>query len=189
MIPNLANPHDSLSEDEFNRFVRVLTIEDAISDTLCRSIIEYGEKTVDQEANKHNRSFQKVVDNCWLPLNHEVHNALQPAWKSAMEFFKFDVEFVEPYDLKRYQTGGFFNRHIDNYHGNNVPVDRKISMTLQLSDETEYTGGQVVFGHHRVTKKRLSATFFPSFYPHYVDKIESGIRWSLIGWAWGPYWK
>lgn len=189
MIPNLPNPHSKLSEEEFNRFVRVLTIENAITETLCESIVEFGKKEVDKEVNKHNRSFQKVVDNCWLPLDHEVHLALQPAWQAAMDFFKFDVEFVEPYDLKRYQTGGFFNRHIDNYHGNNVPVDRKISMTLQLSDETDYTGGQVVFGHHQVTKKKLSATFFPSFYPHYVDKIESGIRWSLIGWAWGPYWK
>jgi predicted 2-oxoglutarate/Fe(II)-dependent dioxygenase YbiX len=189
MLPNLPNPHNKLTLEEFNSFVRTITIEDAISLDMCDSLITYGQALVEKEQNKHNRSFQKVLDNCWLPLDHEIHAALQPAWKQANDFFKFKVTFVEPYDLKRYQPGGFFNRHIDNYHGNNVHNDRKISMSLQLSDETSYGAGDLIIGNYTASKKKLSATFFPSFYPHYVEKITTGTRWALIGWAWGPYWE
>ena len=188
MLPQKPNPHDLLNSTEFNTFSKTFTV-DILTPEQCQTVIDYGLTHATPEANKHNRQFSKNLKNCFLPLDHELHQWLAPAWKEAMDFFNFAVEFIEPYDLKFYNTGGLFSRHIDNYHGINIPVDRKISMSLQLSPDTEYQGGDLVVGHKSAGRRQGSATFFPSFYPHHVTELTQGTRWAVIGWAWGPYWR
>lgn len=69
-------------------------------------------------------------------------------------------------------------------------VDRKLTMSVQLTDGEEYTGGELsIVGQEISSKKKGSVTVFSSNFPHAVKPITSGTRWSLIGWAWGPYWR
>ena len=63
-------------------------------------------------------------------------------------------------------------------------------MSVQLTDRSEYTGGELlVLGRDICAKSKGSVTIFPSIFSHEVKPITSGTRWSLISWAWGPYWK
>lgn len=188
MLPQRSNPHDTLSSEEFNNFAKTITVN-ALTPEQCNQIVNYGLENVSPEPNKHNRQFSKNLKNCFLPLNHELHTWLAPAWDQALDFFNFSVDFIEPYDLKFYDTNGLFSRHIDNYHGIDIPVDRKISMSLQLTSEDDYTGGTLIVGHKPASRLQGTATFFPSFYPHHVTEITQGSRWAVIGWAWGPYWR
>lgn len=190
MIPIKPNPHSSFTKEQITvGFSKVFTVENAISEDAAAEILEYGNKNVISASNKHNHNFSIHVDTCWLPNNHPINESLQYSWNKALDFFKFDIEFIEPYEIKKYPLGGHYSRHIDNYHAMNIPVDRKISMTLQLSDDESYTGGNLTIVQKQASRKRLSMTFFPSFYPHGVDAVTSGERWVLIGWAWGPYWR
>lgn len=190
MIPNLPNPHDKLTKEELGTFQRYLVIPNALSNEQCDELVAYGEVHRTPADNKHNHSqFKIVLDHCFLPLDHPIHTHLQSYWQQAIDYFGFEVEFIEPYELKKYYQDGFFSRHIDNYHGLNLPVDRKISMSVQLTDESEYTGGDLVMNFRPLTKKKGTIIFFPSFYPHNVEKVITGTRWSMISWAWGPYWK
>ena len=163
MIPNRNNPHNAFTRDEIaTGFRKILTLENVLSKEQCETLMQYGEENVVPADNKHSKAF---------------------------EFFNFDIEFIEPYELKKYPIGGFYSKHIDNYHGMSIPVDRKISMILQLSNEADYAGGDVQLMFIKVPKKRGSMTFFPSFYPHEVQPVLRGTRWSMVSWAWGPYWK
>jgi predicted 2-oxoglutarate/Fe(II)-dependent dioxygenase YbiX len=190
MIPNKNNPHDRFTrEDITHGFSKVFTINNAISEETAADLLRHGSTNVTPANNKHNFPFSIQVDTCFLPLDHPVHTELQTAWQQAMNFYNFHIDFIEPYEIKYYPLGGHYSRHIDNYHGMNIPTDRKISMILQLSEDSDYAGGNLTIVREQASRKRLSMTFFPSFYPHGVDTITRGSRWVLIGWAWGPYWR
>ena len=190
MIKILPNPHNQFTKKDITMgFSKCLTIENAISEETARDILAYGEQFVTPASNKHNHNFSIHVDTCWLPEDHKVHEELMPHWESAIKFFNFDVDFIEPYEIKKYPIKGHYSRHIDNYHAMDIPVDRKISMSLQLGNETDYEGGDLIIVSKKVSKTYRSITFFPSFYPHVVTPVTSGSRWVMIGWAWGPYWR
>ena len=73
-------------------------------------------------------------------------------------------------------------------------ICRKLSISLLLSDPSEYEGGelQLLYSDKRVVtlKPELGgAVIFPSSVRHRVRKIKSGRRESLVGWYGGPLWK
>lgn len=78
---------------------------------------------------------------------------------------------------------------------------RKISMTINLCDETEYEGGDLKFdfGMHKTKQDRFhiceeirprgSIIVFPSFVQHCVTPVTKGTRYSLVMWTLGEPWK
>ena len=78
---------------------------------------------------------------------------------------------------------------------------RKLSMTCQLTDGSEYKGGELEFdfrnydphmrdeSKHRVQCKEIlpkgSIIVFPSFVWHRVKPVTSGTRYSLVVWHLG----
>ena len=70
---------------------------------------------------------------------------------------------------------------------------RKISLSLQLSDASEYEGGELLVTHGSkpdvARKNRGSITFFPSYIMHEVTPVTKGTRKSIVGWVTGPRWK
>ena len=81
----------------------------------------------------------------------------------------------------------------------NYPIKewtRKLSFTLQLSDESDYTGGDVELATNDdltepfvISKERGSLVVFDSKIKHRVLPVETGNRKVLVGWAVGPRWK
>ena len=71
---------------------------------------------------------------------------------------------------------------------------RKISMTLLLSDPSEFTGGELLFsemgkGQNPLDLKQGQAIFFASFLRHKVAPVKKGVRKSLVMWFGGPPFK
>lgn len=184
MIDNLAKP-----EINWDINKKVFIKENVLDTKLCDDLIDFGNANVHKGVNKYPHLFNISFDACLLPLKSSLHNSLQEVWKECIDCFQFQIDFVEPYELKRYSNSDFFEKHIDNYYSLSVNIDRKITMSVQLSDVNEYGGGEfnILGSKHKLSKGSIIA--FPSFFPHAVEKITSGIRWSVIGWAWGPYWK
>ena len=169
---------------------RVFVKENVINSSMCDELINFGNNHVQKSVNKYAGSFGISFHSCLIPVDHEVHSLLQDTWKEAIEHFKFDISFVEPYELKRYTSDDFFGQHVDNYYSLTEDIDRKLTLSVQLTDRAEYDGGELtVVGKNVSSKNKGSITVFPSNFYHEVNKITSGVRWSLIGWAWGPYWK
>ena len=94
------------------------------------------------------------------------------------------VSFIEPIQIARYFEGDHYDIHFDGF------TPRKISLTIQLSDPDNYTGGELEIGlpNNPVTapKEVGTAILFPSWMPHAVKPVTSGIRYSLVAWGHGP---
>lgn len=105
--------------------------------------------------------------------------------------YKFDITgFQTHLQIAKYSEGHFFDWHMD--FGPGDISNRKISITVQLSDPEEYEGGDLQFMINQNTitapKEKGTAILFPSFGLHRVTKVTKGERKSIVGWISGsPY--
>ena len=117
------------------------------------------------------------------PLDHEIYNILDPIWS----IYKHELQFIEPYEIKSYVEGDLFSYHNDTYLNLDEQVARKLNLIIQLSDENEYEGGDLLINEYECSRKKGTAIIFPSNLYHCVTMITKGTRYSLIGHGWGPY--
>lgn len=108
------------------------------------------------------------------------------------QFYNLDLTgFGEPLQFTNYDQSdhGMYNWHQDY----NAQISRKLSMVLQLTDPSEYEGGnlQIMTGGEvqNVRKQRGLIAAFPSYVLHQVTPITSGSRQSLVCWISGPQFK
>ena len=194
MIPNIVKPPIRLNINKpnikkqhitFKSKEQVFVKENVLSPEMCDKIVNFGNNNVTPGVNKYPGLFNISFHACLLPLNHEAHILLEDTWNEISKNLNIPIDFVEPYELKKYTSDDFFETHTDNYRYHEDGIDRKITMSIQLSDEQDFGGGALaVLNKPRLTSKG-SIVAFPSFFPHEVKPITSGTRWSLIGWAWG----
>jgi hypothetical protein len=183
-IPLVLKP-----EIELHRNKRVFVKENVIPTNICDEIIEFGKNNVIKGVNKYPGLFKISFKTCLLPIDHVIHSVLQDVWDEASSFIGTTIDLVEPYELKQYGPGDFFGKHTDNYNIISKDIDRKITMSIQLSDDIDYVGGDLLILNQQYSRKKGSIIAFPSLFTHQVNPIVKGERWSLISWAWGPQWK
>jgi PKHD-type hydroxylase len=72
-------------------------------------------------------------------------------------------------------------------------ISRKLSMVLQLSDPSEYEGGELQILTRKepttMQKKRGLITVFPAWTLHQVTPVIKGTRQTLVAWISGPAFK
>jgi len=114
------------------------------------------------------------------------------ASKLNADDFNFDLTgFGEPLQLTHYDQSenGMYGWHQDYGKG----ISRKLSLVLQLSDPSEYEGGnlQVMteISPQTVKKQRGLVAVFPSYVLHQVTPVTQGTRQSLVAWISGPQFK
>ena len=104
--------------------------------------------------------------------------------KYNAENCRFTVNGLEPLQVIRYRPGACFKMHTD--IGAEGSAYRKISLILQLSDPGDYEGGELkVAGDLTISRTQGSGCIFPSWVPHEVLPVTSGLRYSLVAWAVG----
>lgn len=130
----------------------------------------------------------------WFPINREtewIYAILTDHINQVNEdFFQFDLEKIERLQFTHYKSeeNGFYTRHIDPLVWN-VPHNRKLSISIQLSDPSEYEGGDLVLHFQNdpliVEREKGMTTFFPSYTLHEVTPVTKGERYSLVAWVHG----
>ena len=74
-----------------------------------------------------------------------------------------------------------------------LKTNRKLSMTVMLSDPTDYTGGKFVFDQRvvlpKVVEGKGTTAIFTSHTLHKVEEITSGVRNILFMFVTGPEWR
>ena len=118
-----------------------------------------------------------------------IFNKMTQIIAQSNQYYRFDINgFYEPLQLAEYGEGDFFDWHLD--FGTGASSIRKLSLTIQLSDPSEYEGGDLEFqiNNKAVKAPRTQGTVvvFPSFIMHRVTKITKGKRRSIVGWVAGP---
>ena len=107
------------------------------------------------------------------------------------EYFDYEIMGItHELQLLHYESGtdpGHYNWHAD--VGDLVSSTRKISVSIQLSDPTQYRGGQLKVNVHgrdiTADSSRGTINMFPSYSLHQVTPMEHGERWALVIWVHG----
>ncbi len=122
--------------------------------------------------------------------NEWVYDKLSAACIQAnTNRYKFEITgFQTELQLASYGPQQFFEWHMDFGTGN--VSNRKLSISVQLSDPDEYEGGELQFMINQniftATKEKGTAIIFPSFGLHRVTPVTKGVRKSIVGWISGP---
>jgi predicted 2-oxoglutarate/Fe(II)-dependent dioxygenase YbiX len=168
---------------EFSKFVT--EIPNALSIHQINRLRQYANSDISGWHRRGSKDAHTVASfyTCQVhPLHDELYEILDPLW----EPYK-NVTFIEPYEIKSYVEGDLFEPHHDAYFNLDKCVDRKLNLIIQMSDSTEYDGGELMIGNHVCSKTQGTAVIFPASLMHWVTKITRGNRYSLIGHGWGPY--
>ena len=130
----------------------------------------------------------------WIPFNQPdsipMYKKLEDIMhKTNRRHFGFqDMAINEQAQYTEYPEGGFYDWHMDcDLVMKHEPPVRKISMTLVLSPESEFEGGDLeVMSEGKVAKlKQGQIVFFASFVRHRVKPVIKGNRKSLVMWFGG----
>lgn len=105
------------------------------------------------------------------------------------QFFNFDIERIESVQFSEYDSAykGFYKSHVDAAY--ETSTFRKLSFSLQLSNNDDYSGGNLLFhtSYNPQTAPRTEGTLslFPSYTLHEVTPVTEGTRYALVGWVLG----
>ena len=145
-------------------------------------------------------SDYRVCDIAWLKSNETesdfdwIYATLTDAIKKVNnEYFQFDLTHLTALQFTVYdgKNNSNYQKHMD--LGRPFP-NRKLSFSIQLSDDNEYTGGDLRF-HYIKTQPEIAPRtrgkiiFFPTWTVHDVTPVTQGTRYSLVGWVNGPNFK
>ena len=165
----------------------------------CRMIINAGRRQPPQKAQvgmgKPGGGLdtnKRTTTISWLPFDemkemyNDINNFIQ---KANLNHFGFgDVQITEQAQFTEYPEGGFYDWHMDcDVAMAHEPPVRKISMTLLLSPENQFEGGdlELMAPGKRAKLKQGHAVIFASFINHRVAPVTRGVRQSLVMWFGG----
>ena len=120
-----------------------------------------------------------------------VYNIIGSIAQSANKHYNFSLSNIQDIQYTRYkaEVKGFYGWHFDSMLDNFMPdTDRKLSISVQLSNPDEYKGGNLEFRKDKLHKKYKeigTAIVFPSFLEHRVTPVTKGERTSLVSWIEG----
>jgi PKHD-type hydroxylase len=196
----------------------------AVPSRICDDIVKYGLKHKDdiaitgglgrdrdlqkQPLNKRElKDLKKKRDSSIVWMSDRwIYKEIQPYVRQANKSagWNFNWDYSEGCQFTKYKPGQYYDWHCDSWDGiykEKGPTQgkiRKLSVTVSLSDEKDYTGGELEFDFRNndpykkrntsVCKEILpkgSLVVFPSFVWHRVKPVKKGVRYSLVVWNLG----
>tara|TARA_R100001086_G_scaffold237660_2_gene161813 strand:- start:1152 stop:1766 length:615 start_codon:yes stop_codon:yes gene_type:complete len=192
----------------------------AIPERICDEIVAYGKSILKdrgrrgtvgdrQKKIKTIKDLKQVRDSniAWLSdpwIYREIHPFINEANRKANWNFQWD--YSEQTQFTKYGKNQHYDWHCDSfskpYETNNELNGkiRKLSVTLNLTDSKNYSGGLLEFDFRntiegsvkqkcdQITEKG-SLVVFPSFVWHRVTPVTKGTRYSLVMWNVGDPFK
>jgi PKHD-type hydroxylase len=151
---------------------------------------------------------RRISNVIWLDEKW-IYKLIQPFVNDANKNagWNFQWDFSETCQYTTYEVGQFYDWHMDGFsnpykkEGKLFNKIRKLSVTLVLSDPSEYEGGMLEFYESNVSPKQKpkiileeerphkgSVIVFPAHIYHRVTPVTKGVRKSLVVWNCGyPY--
>ena len=194
----------------------------AIPPRICDDIVNYGLKHDEDVAitgglgrdrdlkkqplnKKEMKDLKKKRDSSIVWMNDRwIYNEIQPYVKEANQLagWNFNWDWSESCQFTKYKPGQYYDWHCDSWDGvyeKEGPTKgkiRKLSVTVSLSDEKDYSGGELEFQFRNVDNPKVtrvckeivsrgSLVVFPSFVWHRVKPVKKGVRYSLVLWNLG----
>ena len=187
-----------ISEPEWKSWI-VETTTPLFTPDQCQMVINCGRRQPPQKAqvgmNKPGGGIdtnKRITTISWIPFKemepmyNQINNFIQ---KANLNHFGFDdIQITEQAQFTEYPEGGFYDWHMDSdVNMKHEPPVRKISMTLLLSPENQFEGGdlELMASGKKAKLKQGHAIIFASFLNHRVAPVTRGVRQSLVMWFGG----
>ena len=180
-----------------------MKLEEAIvvlNPNLDNKLIDYFKDYIDFMANKklsvksrldenvrnvfgHSIEHEKISDKVYFKHIQNIITTYYNHYK--FKFPKLSIGKLTQIDILKYEIGGKYEAHVDDY----PEANRTISCIINLNED--YEGGDFLFYDpkikdiiKRVQCKKGTIIFFPSnfLYPHRIEPITKGKRYSIVAW-------
>jgi len=191
------------------------SIKSALPKNFCNEVIKFASKKKDSLGNIGNTELsEKNLEDLKIKRDSNiVFFSDEWIYKEVLPFidqankkagWNFQIDRAEPMQFTKYKLNQFYGWHTDSWQKPYEKKDgdefvgkiRKLSATIQLSDENDYEGGDLEFqfrndddpniiNNKNVYKTIGSIIVFPSFVWHRVKPVTKGVRYSLVMWFCG----
>ena len=180
------------------------TTKPIFSPEQCQDIIKAGHQQKPEEAKvgttREGGAYdtkKRVTTISWIPFKvlPQMYKIVERTMLQVNNnHFGYEgMQLTEPGQFTEYPKGGFYDWHMDGeVNCAKEPPVRKISMTILLSNPSEFEGGDLEFlteGNKPPQLIQGQAIFFCSLLRHRVAKVKKGVRRSLVMWFGGPPFK
>ena len=140
----------------------------------------------------------RVTQTAWVPPDAEtkwIYDRVQGVVRALNDrVYQFDLRgFSEnlQYSIYHGSEGGHYDWHVD--QGPQLKLQRKLSISLQLTDPSRYEGCDLEFQSGNATERaprdRGTLIAFPSYVLHRVTPCTAGTRKAVVAWTTGPQFK
>ena len=162
----------------------------------CNKIIEIAkQKDLEKGTTRSNNSIRSSRV-CWLYPNDNLQFAYRKITDVVLmlnkKFFQFDIFGLnEGLQFTNYKApSGKYGKHVDRGY---EFIIRKLSLSIQLTDPSEYEGGELILYEgdtgKEMKKEQGTLVLFPSWILHEVKPVTKGERNSLVAWVTGNQFK
>ena len=178
--------------------------DDFLDQDTCKNLVdelnkeEWTEHTFYQAQDQKFVSFEKELSICYNNASQYTKVVQDKIWFAIQKYILKDFADFAPWfsgwngytqvRFNRYNVDTRMKLHCDHIHsmfdGNRKGIPT-LSILGSLNDD--YEGGDLVFWEsEKITLKAGQIMLFPSnfMYPHRVDEVTSGTRYSYVSWAW-----
>jgi hypothetical protein len=176
-------------------------VRDAVTPAFCNKLIEeYSKPEVEKElpfigegrdlVNNINLDIRNVA-RLQLPLYAGIGATLTAIGLNVNhDFWQYDITHSNQAEFLMYDVKGKYETHVDTFHARSNET-RKLTILVFLNDDFEGGKFYIANGHKRSypEQKKGTVLIFPSFMPHGVEPITKGVRYSIVTWMVGPYFK
>jgi hypothetical protein len=173
-------------------------VRDAVTPAFCdRLIEEYSKPEVEKlpptigggegSINLDIRNVQRLQ----LPLYAGIGATLTAIGLNVNnDIWKYYITHSNQSEFLMYDVKGKYETHVDTFHAQSNET-RKLTILVFLNDDFEGGKFYIQNSHERMypEQKKGTVLIFPSFMPHGVEPITKGVRYSIVTWMVGPYFK
>jgi hypothetical protein len=173
-------------------------VRNAVSEAFCDKLIEeYSKPEVKKElpyigdGGEHIDLDIRNVQRLKLPLYAGIGATLTAIGLNInYDIWKYDITHSNQSEFLMYDVKGKYETHVDTFHQHSNET-RKLTILVFLNDDFEGGKFYIQNGHKRTypEQKKGTVLIFPSFMPHGVEPITKGVRYSIVTWMVGPYFK
>jgi PKHD-type hydroxylase len=172
--------------------------DSVLSKEFCNLVIKETDWTKKQKGTTSNngtlavnekiRITDVVWENPMSPIGCVALTYLNSA--NVQAGWNYNMNSMEDIQIGQYKKSSHYDWHIDLDTPDLNNNQRKLSISIQLNDPSEYKGGKFEF--KKLPEKEQpnllqgSVLVFPSFLEHRVTPVTSGTRYSAVTWVTGP---
>lgn len=190
-----------ISKTKIQNFDDCYIVNNVMSEAFCNKLIEeYSKPEVKKDLpfigygtdlEKNINLDIRNVARLQLPLYAGIGATLTSIGLNVnYEIWQYDITHSNQSEFLMYDIKGKYETHVDSSHVKSNET-RKLTVLAFLNDDFEGGKFYIQNSHNKHYPPQAKGTvlIFPSFMPHGVEPVIKGIRYSVVTWMLGPYFK